>query len=394
MTRELTRAGAVNAAQYVVLAATYHVVRVFRRPRLRRRTGVLVGLEDNAAILHHLARAVPGSISVKSNPTPFYSHTYDVDLSRLPLVLRLVVAPVTLGRLMTRVHTAIYVGGSGFLLAPDGRDREFRFLRRHGVQILCQFTGTDIRSHRLLEELSSRLDRDVITTYQGQANPGVSGVRAEEHRKALARSADRHATAIFNPPVDQASYITRETLPFLHFFPDELIGENPEKWRDLGRLKVVHAPSSPIIKGTPLVRAAVKALKEDGFDFDYVEIIGRSNSEVRRILLDAHIVLNEFYAFVPGVLGVEAMAANAVLLTSADPEIEPSLGDAAGAAWVVTPYWRIYEKLRAALADRDSLQEQADRGTAWAKENCSATACRTLLGPHLGVSGAGARRST
>lgn len=381
MTRRLTRAKAVHAAQYVILATTYQVVRLFRRPR--GRTGVLVGLEDNAGNLHRLAQAVPGSIAVKSNPTPYYTHAYDVDLSRLPLPLRLVVAPITLGRLMTRVHTAVYVGGSGFLFAPDGREREFRFLSRRGVQILCQFTGTDVRSHHLLGEVSARLDRDVITTYQGVANPGVTGDKAEDHRKALARSADLHAAVIFNPSVDQASYITRETLPFLHFFPDDQIRANPAKWRDLDRLTVVHAPSSPIIKGTPLVRAAVKALKEDGFDFDYVEIIGRPNSEVREILLDTHIVLNEFYAFVPGVLGVEAMAANAVLLTSADPTIEPSLGSAASDAWVVTPYWRIYDVLRATLTDRASLQSQADRGTAWARENCSATACRALVAPYL-----------
>lgn len=378
-----TRAGVVSTAQYVILATTFHLMRLFRPAMRRRRTGVLVGLEDNAGSLHRMAQAIPGAISVKANPTPFYAHTYDVDLSRVPSLVRLVVAPITLGRLMARVHTAIYVGGLGYLLAPDGRDREFRFLRRHGVRILCQFTGTDIRSHRLLGELSTRLARDVITTYQDLANPAVASARAEDHRRALARSADRHAAAIFNPSVDQASYLTRDTLPFLHFFPDDQIVENPAKWRDLGRLTVVHAPSSPIIKGTPLVRAAVKALKEDGIDFDYVEIIGRPNTEVREILLGAHIVLNEFYAFVPGVLGVEAMAANAVLLTSADPEIEPTLGEAAGTAWVVTPYWRIYERLRAAMSDPGALREQADRGTAWARRNCSATACGALISSHL-----------
>lgn len=383
MRPKLTRAGAVNAAQYVLLATTYHLVRLLGRARHRDRTGVLVGLEDNAGNLRHTAHAIEGSISVKSNPSPFYAHAYDVDLSRVPRLLRLVIAPITLGKLMTRVHTAIYIGGSGFLVAPDGREREFGFLSRHGVQILCQFTGTDIRSHHLLGELSSRLDRDVITTYQDLTNPGVGGARADAHRKALARSADLYAAAIFNPSVDQASYLTRDTLPFLHFYPDDEFRTCPRKWSDLERMTVVHAPSSPVIKGTPLVRAAVKALKEDGFDFDYVEIIGRPNSEVREILLNAHVVLNEFYAFVPGVLGVEAMAANAVLLTSADPQIEPSLGADASAAWVVTPYWRIYETLRATLTDKGSLQDQADRGTAWARANCSATACRAVVAPYV-----------
>ena len=75
----------------------------------------------------------PGAISVKANANRFYTYAYDVDLSRTPLPIRLVLAPLTLGRLMTRVHIAIYIGGSGFLLSGDGREREFRFLRRHGV---------------------------------------------------------------------------------------------------------------------------------------------------------------------------------------------------------------------------------------------------------------------
>jgi hypothetical protein len=344
---------------------------------------VLVGLEENAGVLHRLARAVPGAISVKSNDNRYYIHSYDVDLSRLPLTARLLAAPITLGRLMTRVHTVIYVGGSGFLLGADGRKKEFEFLRRHGVQILCQFTGTDIRSHRLLGELSVRLERDVITTYQELANPAVFGDAAEKRRQLLAESAEQYAAAIFNPSVDQVSYITRTTLPFLHFFPDEEISEAPAKWQATDRLTLVHAPSSPMIKGTPLVRAAVKALKEDGFDFDYVEVVGRPNAEVRDLLRGAHIVLNQFYAFVPGVLGVEAMAANAVLLTSADPDIEPSLGPAAAEAWVVTPYWRIYDVLRSVLSNPASLQEQADRGTAWVREYCSASACWEVLRHHV-----------
>lgn len=378
-----TLGGSAHALQYVILVTTYHVARLLRRSREGDRTGVLVGLEENAGILHHLAQAVPNAISVKANANRFYTYAYDVDLSRHSLPVRLVLAPITLGHLMTRVHTAIYVGGSGFLLAGDGREREFRFLRRHDVQILCQFTGSDIRSHQLLGELSARLDRDVITTYQDLANPAVGTPRAELRRRTMAETADRYAAAIFNPSVDQISYLTSETLPFLHFFPDDQITENPDKWRSPKRPTVVHAPSSPMVKGTPLVRAAVKALQEDGFDFDYVEIIGRPNSEVRQILLDAHIVLNEFYAFVPGVLGVEAMAANAVLLTSADPAIEPTLGAAASTAWVVTPYWRIYEVLRTTLSDPSSWQEQADRGTAWAREHCSATACSALLTPYM-----------
>lgn len=356
---------------------------------------MLFGLEENAGILHHATRAFPGSLSVKVNRNHFYEHPYDVDLSRLSRPLRLLVGPIVLGRMAARVHTMFYVGGSGFLINADGREGEFRFLREHGIRIICQFTGSDVRSYELLTEVGRLLDRDVVTTYQAYTAPVVSTAREEERRKLIAASADRHADLIFNPSTDQAAHITRTTLPFLHFFPDDDISEHPEKWSShVSRPLVVHAPSSPFIKGTPLVRAAVKALREEGHDFEYLELRNLPNSEVREILREAHIVLNEFYAFVPGVLGVEAMASNAVLLTSADPDIEPTLGEDARQAWVVTPYWRIKDHLMAVLENPDGWRVQADRGTQWTRNHCSASACRATVLSHLEADGGGLDSTT
>ncbi|RRV29811.1 hypothetical protein EGJ23_02400 [Pseudomonas sp. o96-267] len=139
------------------------------------------------------------------------------------------------------------------------------------------------------------------------------------------------------------------------------------------QLVIVHAPSSPLIKGTPLVRAAIKKLRLEGYQFEYIELIGVPHSTVIETLKRAHIVLNEFYAFVPGVFGVEAMAANAVLLTSADKEIEPTLFEGANDAWVVTPYWMIYERLKQQLDHPEALQLQAEKGSEWVRRYCSYT---------------------
>lgn len=373
---------AAHAAQLVIVRIAA-VVASTGRTRSDHRT-VLVGLEENAGILHHLSQAIPGSISAKLNHNKYYDHAYDVDFSRMSRPMRLLWGPITLGRLVARVHTVIYVGGSGFLINADGREGEFRFLQSRGVRIICQFTGSDVRSYELLTELGRQLDRDVVTTYQPYASPGFSLAREEERRRLIAVTADKYAAAIFNPSADQAAHINRATLPFLHFFPDDEIAEHPSKWPLAGLPLVVHAPSSPIIKGTPLVRAAVKALHEDGYEFEYRELTNLPNTEVRAILRDAHIVLNEFYAFVPGVLGVEAMASNAVLMTAADPDIEPTLGEDARHAWIVTPYWRIKDELAALLEDSDNWQSQADRGTQWARDHCSASACRAAIFPHLG----------
>ena len=149
---------------------------------------------------------------------------------------------------------------------------------------------------------------------------------------------------------------------------------NDSKWRNVKKIKIFHGPSSPIIKGTPLVRAAIKKLRLEGYNFDYDELSGVPHEEILEKLTTSHIVLNQFYAQVPGVFGVEAMANGCLLLTSADPNVEPSLPIGAEKAWVVTGYWNIYDRLKAVLdMPLEDLQRQAEAGYEWTFSNYSAT---------------------
>ena len=272
----------------------------------------------------------------------------------------------------------------GLPVPADGREYEFAFPRRHGCRIVCIFTGSEIRSHVLMAEVGSRLQRDVITTYQPLSAPTLATPARERERRRLAEATDRHAEVIFNPPVDQSAYLTRSTEPFPYFVEDVVIRRRPEKWvAPPDPLVLLHAPTAPLIKGTPLVRAAVSRLRSEGYVFEYVELQGRSNTQVQRELRRAHVVLNEFYSFVPGVFGLEAMAANAVMLCSADPKLEPSLPPDAADAWVVTPAWDIADRLRDLMNHPDRMQLQADRGTEWVLNNAawsvSAARLRTTL---------------
>jgi hypothetical protein len=126
-----------------------------------------------------------------------------------------------------------------------------------------------------------------------------------------------------------------------------------------------------LIKGTPLVRAAVKKLQLEGYDFEYRELIGVSNHDMLEALNKAHVVLNEFYALVPGQFGVEAMASHCALMTSADEKIETSLPKGANSAWMVTEYWNVYDNLKRLLDDHSLIKQYADAGFIWAYENCS-----------------------
>lgn len=358
-------------AQKLLLNLSIFVCKIFVT---KKKDGVIVGVEEIASILYSLAGALPNAKSVNFYKNPYYDVDYDYNFGQYKLARLLVhiLSPLVLGYFIVRYKTFIYLSGNGYLVRHvDGRDYEFRKLKEHGCDIICYFTGSDIRSFELLNDFSKRNDMDVITTYQSISHKGLDSTRNENIRKMLSESADKYASAIFNSPIDQLCHIKRECFPFLYFADETKIQYYPSKY-DKEKKVVLHAPSSPIIKGTPIVRAAVKQLQEEGYDFEYVELIGVPNSQVMSELAKAHIVLNEFYAFVPGVFGVEAMMKNAVLLTSADRNIELSLFEGANDAWVVTPYWKVYTNLKATLnASMEELKVQADLGTAWVEKNCT-----------------------
>lgn len=340
-----------------------------------KKVGTIVGTSEIASILYSIGNSIDDAKTVKISGNKFYNHKYDFDFEKIWGFkhLYVILSPILLGYLLNRYKNFIYISSSSFLISSfDAREYEFKKIKQRSCNLICIFTGSEIRSFELLKNYAKENNIDVVTTYQNISNIGIDSAKNELFRKKLAEMADKYADLIFNPNIDQMSYFKRKTYPALYFADDAKIKFFPEKFKKSLKKNVVHAPSSPIIKGTPLVRAAVKKLQEEGYDFKYVELIGVPNTKVLEELQRAHIVLNEFYAFVPGVFGIEAMMNNTVLLTSADRNIEPSLFEGANDAWVVTPYWQVYDKLKEQLdKPMEELKIQADKGTEWTKKYAS-----------------------
>jgi hypothetical protein len=77
---------------------------------------------------------------------------------------------------------------------------------------------------------------------------------------------------------------------------------NPNK-----RVKIIHAPSRPLAKGSLEFKKIIKSLIEEGHNIEYIELVGKTNSEVLDQIKSCDIVLDELYSDTPlGGLGTEA----------------------------------------------------------------------------------------
>jgi len=354
--------------QKFLLICSYWFFRLMRIERKNHYSWV-VGVKEIAANIHHISQSLDNTYSVLLYPGRFYQFKYDFSYIKY----RLLVGPVLLGKLLNQAEGFFYIWSKGFLMEhlDDSREFELNFIKKKNKKIACFFCGSEIRSVRLMIEYAKKTNLENIATYMPQTNPHVLKDYHDQRVKRLALVSEKYADIIFNSSMDQMAYFTKPTSGFRYFYPDSKIKKHDKKFQNIRLIKIVHTPSSPFIKGTPLVRAAIKKLTEEGYEFQYVELTGVPNNKVLEELQDAHIVLNEFYAFVPGLFGIEAMASHCALLTSADKTIETDLPTGSNEAWIVTKYYQVYDNLKKLLDDPALLKPQADAGFKWVLKHAS-----------------------
>ncbi len=342
---------------------------------LAPRVSWVVGVEEVALVTRHIADAIPRAYAVVQRRHPFYDVEYDAviqtDRGRLAKFRRLYGGALMLAWLAHRARGFIYVGRAGFLdIVDDERRFEFEFLKRRGKRIVTYFTGTDIRSLRLMIRLADETGRPNIGSKLAGGRPSCHPTKSRLRSSVAPRwpttspTRSTRCPSTRSPTYDDPrcrSGTSNPTTP----------SSGHARGSTTSRSRRLHAPSNPTLKGTQFVREAMARITSERPHVEYRELTGVSNTEVLAALGEAHIVLNQFYAFVPGVFGIEAMARGAAMLCSADERLEPDLLPGANDAWLVTPHESIYENVNSLLDDPKALRALAARGYRWARANAS-----------------------
>jgi hypothetical protein len=303
-----------------------------------------------AAVTRWMPEVAAANMAIVSpNEYLWYSNSYSVP------------RPIYLGsREWTHRHRDVMLGFTHVLIEafiPNARERfhydvsrEAEWLTRSGVSVGWMCHGTEIRlpsRHRALEPWSPYVD---IPSHD------------LEHR-ALRNLRILHDSdlPVFVSTPDLLIDVPRAKWCPLVVDPDRWHAENAHLKRD--RLRVLHAPTYRVLKGTDLVLPTLRRLEEEGvLDLELVE--GVPNSEMAARLARADVVIDQFRIGSYGVYACEAMAAGRVVVGHVSDQVRQAVHQLSGYELPIieaTPN-SLEDALRAIQNDRQVAVDASTKG--------------------------------
>jgi glycosyltransferase involved in cell wall biosynthesis len=188
----------------------------------------------------------------------------------------------------------------------------YPLLRLARKRVITVFLGSDVRPPYLNAK------------FVGLVGPIDARSLIQETDLARARllSAERWSHHVVNHP-PTALFATRKFVDFMTLglpYRASPRGAGPHEVVPGDRVRVLHAPSAPIVKGTAVIRSAIDELRSEGIPIDYQEISGRPHAEVLEELQLAQLVVAEAYSDqpMPGIATEAAAYGVAVIIGSED----------------------------------------------------------------------------
>ncbi len=187
----------------------------------------------------------------------------------------------------------------------------FRVLPKHDIFIICanrSFLGfldvviLKILGKRVIYQMhgcDSRAPYFDGAYNQADLLPDSELYRLTRFKKIIIKMTERFSDLLVNIP-PQAHLCEKKYINWLYIglccYPLDYDVEDKTDQNLPDQLRVVHSPSRPEAKGTPIIRDVIKRLKSRGIDVDYIELIGVDNKTVIEEIRRADLVIDQVYA--------------------------------------------------------------------------------------------------
>jgi glycosyltransferase involved in cell wall biosynthesis len=161
------------------------------------------------------------------------------------------------------------------------------------------------------------------------------------------------------------------------------------------RLRILHAPNHPLIKGADALIAATELLKSEGLDIELILLRGVPNEEIRKAMEHADLVADQFVIGWYGMFAIEAMAMEKPVLCYLredliDLYLKAGLVSGNEIPLINTGMLEIAEKIRWAYDNRDELSTIGKKGREFVQKHHSTEHVGSVFAEilnELGISG-------
>ncbi len=157
-------------------------------------------------------------------------------------------------------------------------------------------------------------------------------LRTERQKRSIRRT-ERYADVVINNPLGghfhQRPFVSWFQVGFpIRPLPATPVACDAGGHSTPGAVRILHAPSHPLAKGTPQICEAIENLRGRGHEIDFIEVTGRPNCEVLEELARCDFVIDQVYCDTP----MAGFAAEAALLGK--PAVVGGYGGPQFARWI------------------------------------------------------------
>ena len=191
---------------------------------------------------------------------------------------------------------------------------DYPIIKLLGKKIISIFCGTDVRYWFAYQQEMEQLKvieavSPFLNSIKNRQGNHYYGDRLQE-KLFRVRTAEKYSDLILAQP----SFAQLFTRPYMQFnLPIELSGYGfniPNREVPV----ILHSPSNRNLKGTTQILETIEQLKNEGLKFDFRFIENVSNTELRELLLDSDIVIDQLISAIIGKMALEGMATGNVVL--------------------------------------------------------------------------------
>ncbi len=243
--------------------------------------------------------------------------------------------------------------------SPTGLD--LTLLRAAGHKLFYNFRGSELR-------LASVFKKASPYNYVSENPDGIFTKYCEPEQRVYRDYVKGICNGVFVTDPELGTYLTEAII-----CPRAL---DLNKWRNIGikftrKLKILHAPSRRVVKGTREIEHAINSLIKEGYSIEFRLIEGMSNDEARKSYEWADIIIDQLRIGWYGVLAVEGMALGKAVISYIRDDLKHYLPFPSPLCYANPE--NIYDVLKALLENPENIISLGKRGRSYVEETHDVT---------------------